>query len=38
MVTNYIDGEEKPWAGPKVNYFPTVMTFTNDTTDINITA
>ena len=38
MVTNYIDGIEKPWSGPKVNYFPTVMTFYNDTTDINITA
>ena len=38
MVTNFIDGIPKPWAGPRVNFFPNVLSFYNDTTDNNVTA
>jgi hypothetical protein len=38
MVTNFLDGIPKPELGPRVNFFPNVLTFYNDTTDNNVTA
>ena len=38
QVTNYIDGIPKPPLGPRVNFFPNVLSFYNDTTDNNVTA
>ena len=37
LVTNFLDGESKPPAGPVVNFYPIVNTFYNLTAQSNVT-
>ncbi len=37
IVTNFLDGKQKPQGLPVVNFFPTVQTFYNNTGDSNVT-